>query len=94
MAGKADYKVNPRRGQFYILDRDTPCKVKRIVLPIPTKRTKGKLISPMIHGNLLLGPTAEDLSDKTNHDTSTEGLACRGRRRLVPIFGRRYNHPV
>ncbi|MGI6078268.1 MAG: NAD(P)/FAD-dependent oxidoreductase [Fastidiosipilaceae bacterium] len=86
MAGKADYKVNPRRGQFYILDRDTPCKVKRIVLPIPTKRTKGKLISPMIHGNLLLGPTAEDLSDKTNHDTSTEGLASVAAdvRRLVP----------
>ncbi|HHX37102.1 MAG TPA: NAD(P)/FAD-dependent oxidoreductase, partial [Clostridiaceae bacterium] len=86
MAGKADYKVNPRRGQFYILDRETSCKVNRIVLPIPTKRTKGKLISPMIHGNLLLGPTAEDLTDKTNHETSCEGLesVAADVRRLVP----------
>ncbi|MGI6117573.1 MAG: NAD(P)/FAD-dependent oxidoreductase [Bilifractor sp.] len=75
MVGKADYKVVPRRGQFYILDKNTSCKVRNIVLPIPTKVTKGKLMCPTIHGNMLIGPTAEDLDDKTDTSTTTEGLA-------------------
>ncbi|MBR5338471.1 MAG: NAD(P)/FAD-dependent oxidoreductase [Lachnospiraceae bacterium] len=74
MVGKADYKVVPRRGQFYILDRNTSCKVKHIVLPIPTKVTKGKLMCPTVHGNMLVGPTAEDLPDKTDKATTVEGL--------------------
>ena len=72
--GLADYKVVPRRGQFYILDRNTSCKVKHIVLPIPTKVTKGKLMCPTVHGNMLVGPTAEDLPDKTDKATTVEGL--------------------
>ena len=75
MVGKNDYTVNPRKGQFYILDKNTSCKVSRIVLPIPTKTTKGKLICPTIHGNILVGPTAEDLEDKTDYSTTAEGLA-------------------
>ncbi len=75
MVGKADYYVNPRKGQFYILDKNTSCKVNHIVLPIPTKLTKGKLMCPTIHGNMLVGPTAEDLTDKYDKSTTAEGLA-------------------
>ena len=74
MVGKADYKVVARRGQFYILDKNTTCKVSNIVLPIPTKVTKGKLMTPTIHGNMLVGPTAEDLDDKVDVSVTTEGL--------------------
>ncbi len=74
MVGKADYYVQARRGQFYILDKNTSCKVQNIVLPIPTKVTKGKLMTPTIHGNMLVGPTAEDLDDKVNVSTTKEGL--------------------
>ena len=74
MVGKADYKVVARRGQFYILDKNTSCKVSNIVLPIPTKVTKGKLMCPTIHGNMLVGPTAEDLDDKVDVSTTKEGL--------------------
>lgn len=74
MVGKADYKVVARRGQFYILDKNTSCKVKEIVLPIPTKITKGKLMCPTIHGNMLVGPTAEDLDNKTDKSVTKEGL--------------------
>ena len=74
MVGKADYKVVARRGQFYILDKNTSCKVQNIVLPIPTKVTKGKLMCPTIHGNMLVGPTAEDLPDKVDSSVTTEGL--------------------
>ena len=74
MLGKNDYYVNPRKGQFFILDKNTSCKVNHIVLPIPTKLTKGKLICPTIHGNILAGPTAEDLTDKEDHSTDADGL--------------------
>lgn len=86
MVGKNDYYVNPRRGQFYILDKNTSCKVNHIILPIPTKVTKGKLICPTIHGNTLIGPTAEDLSDKCDKSTTAEGLESirTDIRRMVP----------
>ena len=75
MVGKADYKVVARKGQFFILDKNTSCQVEHIVLPIPTKVTKGKLMCPTIHGNMLVGPTAEDQDSKTDKSTSAEGLA-------------------
>ena len=74
MVGKADYKVVARKGQFYILDKNTDCKVEHIVLPIPTKVTKGKLMCPTIHGNMLVGPTAEEQESKVDKCTTAEGL--------------------
>jgi glycerol-3-phosphate dehydrogenase len=70
--------LNPRRGQFVIYDRDSSHLVNRILLPIPTATTKGMLVSPTIFGNLLAGPTAEDLPPEDVHATNTtlEGLAA------------------
>lgn len=86
MVGKADYKVAARRGQFYILDKNTDCRVNQIVLPIPTKVTKGKLMCPTIHGNMLVGPTAEELDNKTDKSVTSEGLASilEDVKRLIP----------
>ncbi len=86
MVGKADYRVVPRKGQFFILDRNTSVRVNHIVLPIPTKITKGKLMCPTIHGNMLVGPTAEDQEDKADKSTTAEGLASieTDVRRLIP----------
>ncbi len=70
--------LNPRRGQFVIYDRDSSHLVDRILLPIPTATTKGMLVSPTIFGNLLAGPTAEDLPPEDVHATNTtiEGLSA------------------
>lgn len=75
MVGKADYKVVARKGEFFILDKNTSCQVEHIVLPIPTKVTKGKLMCPTIHGNMLVGPTAEEQESKEDKSTSAAGLA-------------------
>ena len=74
MVGKNDYCVVARKGQFFILDQNTDCKVNHIVLPIPTKITKGKLMCPTINGNMLVGPTAEDQPSKNDKSTTAEGL--------------------
>ncbi len=86
MVGKADYSVVARKGQFFILDKNTSCKVNHIVLPIPTKVTKGKLMCPTIHGNMLVGPTAEDQPSKTDKSTTSEGLESIAKevRNLIP----------
>ena len=71
------FDINPRRGQFLIYDKNTLPLVERILLPVPTAQTKGKLVTPTIFGNLLAGPTAEDLSlgDAEATSTTVEGLA-------------------
>ncbi|MGI9429876.1 MAG: FAD-dependent oxidoreductase [Bythopirellula sp.] len=67
----APMDINPRRGQFLVFDRDCSHLVQRILLPIPTEKTKGMLVTPTIFGNLLAGPTAEDLPPESADATET-----------------------
>jgi glycerol-3-phosphate dehydrogenase len=67
----AAFDINPRRGQFLLYDRDASGLVTRILLPIPRAQTKGTLVAPTIFGNLLAGPTAEDLPPEAVHATQT-----------------------
>lgn len=72
--GKNSFKVTPRRGQLIIYDKMARRLVNHVLLPVPTSKTKGVLISPTVYGNILLGPTAEDLPDKTATETTADGL--------------------
>ncbi len=72
--GYQNFKVTPRRGELIVFDKLARPLVKHVLLPVPTAITKGVLISPTVYGNILLGPTAEDLPDKTATDTSAGGL--------------------
>ena len=84
--GVQDFSVHPRRGQFHILDRSAPLGIQHIILPVPTKISKGKLLTPSVHGNWLIGPTAEELEDKFSHNTTPEGLeeVVRDVQKLIP----------
>ncbi|WP_330461009.1 FAD-dependent oxidoreductase [Streptomyces sp. NBC_00820] len=73
--GHDDFTVTPRRGQLIVHDRLARPLVRHILLPVPTALGKGVLIAPTVHGNVLLGPTAEDLDDKGATDSTAEGLA-------------------
>ncbi len=75
MVGLCDFKEYPRKGQFYLLDKDVPYQLNHIILPVPTRLTKGKLVTPTIHGNLLLGPTAENTEDRNDKSVTKDGLA-------------------
>jgi glycerol-3-phosphate dehydrogenase len=74
--GYEDFKVTPRRGELIIYDKLSRSLVNHVLLPVPTATTKGVLVSPTIYGNVLLGPTAEDLpaTRKTATNTSADGL--------------------
>jgi glycerol-3-phosphate dehydrogenase len=73
--GHRRFAVTPRRGELIVFDKLARPLVNRIVLAVPGKLGKGVLISPTIYGNVMLGPTAEDLEDKAATGTSRDGLA-------------------
>ncbi|GLX06987.1 NAD(P)/FAD-dependent oxidoreductase [Microbispora sp. NBRC 16548] len=73
--GHERFTVTPRRGELLVFDKMARPLANRIVLPVPSSRGKGVLISPTIYGNVMLGPTAEDLRDRTDTSTSEEGFA-------------------
>jgi L-2-hydroxyglutarate oxidase LhgO len=72
--GYKNFTVTPRRGQLIVYDKLAHPLVNHVLLPVPAAKTKGVLISPTVYGNILLGPTAEDLPDKTATQTTTDGL--------------------
>ncbi|WP_319453893.1 MULTISPECIES: NAD(P)/FAD-dependent oxidoreductase [unclassified Mycobacterium] len=74
MFGHARFNVTPRRGELIVYDKLARPLVDKIVLPVPTARGKGVLVSPTIYGNVMLGPTSEDLEDRTATATSEAGL--------------------
>ncbi|CAN5678559.1 NAD(P)/FAD-dependent oxidoreductase [soil metagenome] len=72
--GHHRFTVTPRRGELIVYDKLARPLVDKIVLPVPTARGKGVLVSPTIYGNVMLGPTSEDLQDRTATGTSETGF--------------------
>ena len=64
-AGEDRFRIHPRKGEFVVFrPREGAATVDRILLPVPTKRTKGVLVFPTIDGHVIAGPTARDQEDK------------------------------
>ncbi|GGZ17134.1 FAD/NAD(P)-binding oxidoreductase [Streptomyces olivaceoviridis] len=87
--GHEDFTVTPRRGQLLVYDKLARPLVRHILLPVPTALGKGVLVAPTVHGNVLLGPTAEDLRDKRATGSTDDGLAAlrdKGRRVLPALL--------
>lgn len=72
--GHDDFTVTPRRGQLLVFDKFARDLLRHILLPVPTALGKGVLVAPTVHGNVLLGPTAEDLDDKHATHSTADGL--------------------
>ncbi|ANP50889.1 glycerol-3-phosphate dehydrogenase [Streptomyces griseochromogenes] len=86
--GHEDFTVTPRRGQLLVHDKLARPLVRHILLPVPTALGKGVLVAPTVYGNVLLGPTAEDLDDKRATGSTAEGIALlreKGRRILPAL---------
>ena len=88
MVGDSSFSIRPRKGQLLVIDPAAAPPIDTILLPTPTPRSKGILIAPAAHGNLLIGPTAEDGDDPGDWATSADGLAAvrAGAQRLVPAL--------
>jgi glycerol-3-phosphate dehydrogenase len=64
LAGDDSFEVYPRKGEFLVFDPPAGEQLEQILLPVPTKRTKGVLVFPTTDGKVVAGPTAVDQEDK------------------------------
>lgn len=74
MVSEKKIHITPRRGDYCLLDKTAGNHVRRTIFALPTKYGKGVLVTPTVHGNLLVGPTAIDIDDKEGTSTTREGL--------------------
>lgn len=76
MIGDDTFKIIPRKGEYYLLDKTEKKMVNHVLFQCPSKMGKGILVTPTAHGNVLMGPTAIDLDfdSKLDVDTTIEGL--------------------
>jgi glycerol-3-phosphate dehydrogenase len=75
MLGYERFSVRPRRGELIVFDKLARPLLNHIVLAVPTETTKGVLVAPTVFGNILVGPTAEDVADKGDTSSTAAGLA-------------------
>lgn len=74
MVSEDKMHIIERRGDYYLLDKEVGGYVSHTIFPQPTKYGKGVLVTPTVHGNLLVGPTAIDIENKEGTATTAAGL--------------------
>ena len=86
MVGITDFKIVPRKGEEFLLDKKRENLTRHLLFPLPSKTSKGILVTRTSDGNPMIGPTAEDVGDKEDLSTSAAGLkkVIEGAKRLIP----------
>ncbi len=69
-----DFSIKARKGEEYLLDRNTPACPSHVLFPVPSKDSKGMLVIPTVEGTVMIGPTAEMVEDKSDLTTSSANL--------------------
>ncbi len=73
MVADETFKIIPSAGEYYLLDKSEGTRVSHVVFQCPNKDGKGVLVSPTVHGNLIVGPNAVS-SEKDDTATKTASL--------------------
>ena len=74
MVGEREFKIKPRKGQYFVLDKSQGPLANHVIFQCPSELGKGILVSPTVHGNLIVGPDAEDNVERDDVSTSKERL--------------------
>lgn len=74
MVSEQKIHITARKGEYYLLDRSVGDHVNHTIFQLPGKYGKGVLVTPTVHGNLLVGPTAKDIENKEGTNTTAEGM--------------------
>lgn len=80
VTGESWFTIKPRKGQFVVYDKTAAALAGHILLPVPTKITKGIVVCRTAFGNLLVGPTAEEQEDREHASLDRETLQALMRR--------------
>jgi glycerol-3-phosphate dehydrogenase len=84
MVGLNSFQIKPRRGEYIMLDKGA-IPLNHVLFPTPTGISKGILVSMTMHGNIFMGPNAQEIDHKEENSTTTAGLneIITGARKLV-----------
>ena len=74
MISEKKIQITPRRGEYCLFDKAAGGLVEHTIFQLPSAKGKGILVTPTVHGNLLSGPTAEDIPEKEGVNTTAAGL--------------------
>jgi len=74
MVSEKKMRIVARKGEYCLMDKEAGNYVSHTIFQLPGVYGKGVLVTPTIHGNLLAGPTAEDIDDKEGIETTAEGI--------------------
>ena len=74
MVSSQPLHITARKGEYMLLDKTAGTHVSHTIFQLPDKMGKGVLVTPTVHGNLLVGPTATDIENKEGVNTTAEGL--------------------
>lgn len=74
MVSNRKLHITARKGEYMLLDKAAGCHVNQTIFQLPGKMGKGVLVSPTVHGNLIVGPTACDIEDKEGTNTTQKYL--------------------
>jgi len=86
MVGVDDFKIKPRKGEEFLLDKKKENLSNHLLFPLPSKTSKGVLVIKTSDGNPMIGPTAVDVEDKNDLSTTPEGLekVLQGVKKMIP----------
>jgi glycerol-3-phosphate dehydrogenase len=73
MTESVHFTITPKSGEYFILDTTEIGLVNTVVFPCPSKLGKGVLVSPTVHGNIIVGPDSKDFA-RENYSTTAAGL--------------------
>lgn len=72
--GHMTMEIHPRKGEYCLYDKQAGNLVQHTIFQLPGAYGKGTLVTPTVHGNLLIGPTAEDVPEKNAVATTRAGV--------------------
>ncbi len=83
---KDKMKIKARKGEYFLYDKGYGNTVNHVLFPIPNETSKGILVTPTVHDNLLIGPNSYFIDDKDDKSTTKVGLneVITGARKLIP----------
>ena len=94
MVSKNHFDIHPRIGEYYVLDKVQGKLTNSVLFQCPTIMGKGVLVTKTVHGNIMVGPTAEDVESKDYVGTTTHGLDDIRRQAEKTISGINYRDSI
>jgi glycerol-3-phosphate dehydrogenase len=75
MIGEDDFTINPRQGQYVLLDKDQAFMTDTVIFQAPENGSKGVLVTPTVHHNILVGPNSDYIDEKNDVATTSDVIS-------------------